>query len=93
MHLKHIKHMIRRRQQHVFPFCQDHCLKHVDGLRDIGHLYAVCVLMKNVKMRGCDKGVADRILLIQKARIRAWLRIKPRAPFINDQPDSFSGSY
>ena len=93
MHLVHLKDMVRGCQQHapspvcVCRFGQDHGLQDVDGLGYVGHVNPVAVLVENIQVNGGHQRVAERVLLVEKARVRTGFYLIPGTPFVHNQPN------
>ncbi|MNC13620.1 hypothetical protein D3C75_613720 [compost metagenome] len=88
MHLKHVENMVGRCQNHFLAFSKNHGLQHVDRLGNVSHPHPVIVLVENIQGQAGNQGIADRVLLIEEARIGSRLDIIPGSPFIDDQADT-----
>ena len=80
----HMKYMIGRCQHHLLTLCKNHGLENIYHLCNIGHLNPVAVLIKDIQIDSGYNGISHGILLVEEARIRSRLYVKPVAPFIND---------
>ena len=87
MYVVHPEHMIGRSQDNLGTLGQDHRLKHINHLGDIGHFKPGGVLVEYVQCQCGDHGVPHRVLLEKMAGIRAGFNIEPCAPFVKKQVD------
>src|SRR2546423_915539 len=74
------------RTKHLVALREDHGLEHVHGLRDVGHVYAVGVVVENVQYDRCGHCITECVLLIQEGRIGSGLGLMPHTPLADDQP-------
>src|SRR5204862_2126959 len=81
----HLEHVISRSQQHLLLASEDHGLKYVDHLRDVGHAYAIGMAREDVQIERGDERVALAVLLFEKALGAARSRRQPRAPLVHHQ--------
>src|SRR5690554_6467822 len=85
MHLVHLEYMIRRGHKHLAALSQDHSLKHIYSLSDIGDLHTIIMIVEDVQVDSSNERVPQCVLLIQKARVCARLYIVPSTPFVNNE--------
>ena len=91
VHRIHLEDMVGRGEQHLLALGEDHGLEHIDGLCDVAHAHAFTVAVEYVQIQGSDQRVAQTVLLVEEARIRARLNMMPGAPFVDDQGDALLG--
>ena len=87
MYVIHFKNIISRSEEHLLAACQNHCLKHVDHLCDVGHLDTAGVLVEDVERRRSHEGIAHCTLLEEVTRVGARFYFPPSAPFVNEKTD------
>ena len=79
----HLEHVISRCHGHLFFVREDHGLKHINHLRNIGSTNAIGMARKNVHVERGQNSITQAVLLEQKSRVAAGQRCIPTAPFIN----------
>ena len=91
VNFEHVEDMIGGSEDHFFVFGEDHGLKDVDGLGDVGHVKAFVVIVKDMECEGGDEGVTQRILLVEEAGVGVGFGVVPGAPFVEDDTHAIVG--
>ena len=81
--------MIGWRQDHFWPFGDDHRLQHIHHLRDVGHPHAVCVAGEDVDVHRGSHAITQGLVLLQEHLLGARFRLQPYTPLIDDKRNMF----
>ena len=83
----HLEDIVCRCLDHLLAFGEDDCLQNVYELGNVGHLYALAVLVEDVEVDAGDECISDSILLIEEARVGSFFNVVPCAPLIDHETD------
>jgi hypothetical protein len=89
--LVHLEHVVRGCEDHLVAIGQDHRLKHIDGLGDVGHNRPLGVAVEDVEVDA--RHVARRETCSASTGTRDWFPapLPPGASFVHHQSDSSHG--
>ena len=83
----HRKDMAGGRQDHLVALGQQHCLQHIDELRDVCHDDGIAMVVEDVQVDRRHQGVPHRVLLVEEPGVGSRLDIVPGAPLVDAQTD------
>ena len=82
MHFVHLEYIIGGSKHHLSVLRQNHGLKYIDDLGDVGHFQTVGVFMEYVQGQGGNESVAHGILLVKMAVDGSGFFVPPSSPFV-----------
>ena len=82
MYVVHTEDVVGRSKDDLAALCKNHGLEHVHDLGDVCHCETVSMTVEDVERHRSDHRVTHCVLLIEMARVCAWLYIEPCSPLV-----------